>query len=617
MPNKTGGNLRPSKRKKRINILLSLLLLIFAQSLSACSLIKTGESRSTNTTSTITKTDKEDNKTKQSENIISSLPAAEDGVVYPTGAGNIIGFSPDPDRTLSLHLLGKEICLDPFSTQDGFPVNSQKGCDLIYETLLKWDPEKLTYTAGLAELIRVSADGIELRLKDDAVWQDGRPVTAEQIEISLYWQAKFMADLKDAEGLITNVQETSSLRQNKLLLELSQIDEFHQALALDLLCRAPILPTTLWSMGEDPLTMTREELVERAIFMPLGTGEWQVLLNDSFQLVLERQGQVPLDKPRYLLLKKYKDKSSLERALASFEIDCLVGVSSEEADNLLYHPGRPVLAGIKTNLNKPLLNNPNILNLLQLSVDMSKSSKALEIKAAITPYWHYFGGATMVNSLRAGMSNPEFAASFLKKKEDIASRLNARFDSQGILELEDGSSLTLELILPRYDTAANKACSVFAQLARLQGVDIQLVRLSPDVFKERWQKQEYDLAFVQKSLSLDTPYSLAKDFLSQWSAMEMSELELEEDLAGRELVLRLAAADNADKFLAAAKEACQFNLLKMHFYPLGVRTVNNCLLNSNQWNNGASYWSVHLDNRDLAGISAASMLDSISTRKDK
>jgi hypothetical protein len=507
-----------------------------------------------------------------------------------------IGFVPDPDMTISIQLLDDEINLDPLQERNGFPVDSLSGCNLVYETLLKWDPEELTYKPGLAELLGVSADGIKLKIRENAVWHDGRPVTPEQIELSLYWMCKFTESCREAEGLVTRVEvETDGeIATDRIFLTLAESGDYYQALALDLLCRAPIMPANIWCGGKDPLTITEEELQIQADRQPLGTGPWQVKLNDSFQLVLERCVAAE-NKPQYLMLRKYKDRLSKERAFANREIDILGGALPDDDENYDYFAGRPVLSGIVVKRDHYLFKNIYFRNLLQLAVDTSKTGRVLDSKAANTIFWHYFGGASLVNRLRADLSNPVFADTYLAHKAEIAAKLGGTWDSDGLLRLEQQPIATLSLILPD-DPQVEAACGEFAQAALRQGLKLELVILDQAAYKQRVDNRDYDLCYIQTTEKLETPFSLAQDFLYHLDRDDFEKLAtsgLSKQV--RTLALALAVADTANEFAAAAKDCYQYSLQQMQFFPLGFRTINNGHLNSKYWHDLSAYWATHLD----------------------
>ncbi|HHV42474.1 MAG TPA: hypothetical protein GXX72_06495 [Clostridiaceae bacterium] len=529
---------------------------------------------------------------------------------------NSVGFLPNHSTTISLQLLEDEINLDPFVVKNGFPVDSASGSDLVYETLIKWDPEKLTYVPGLAELVNISTNGIELRLRQDAKWHDGRAVTLDQIEMSLYWMCKFNQSCNKAEGLITKAVTLASddVEQQNILLALAEPDEHDVALALDLLCRAPIVPTTDWSEGEDPLTISREKLRDAANRNPLGTGRWKVLLDDDFQLVLEKQSGEFINKPQFLMLRKYKNTTMRERAFNNNEIDILVGTLSDKDKQVVYYPGRPMLAGIVVNKDNSLLQNPYIRNLLQLAVNTAKTGKVLDNKAPATIFWHYFGGATLVNSLRASLSNPQYSTMYQQNKNEIAVLLEGDFSADGLLRLKGKKVADLNLIFPE-EPNIEAACQSYAQLARQQGLRLNLIALNEDEYTERLNKGEYDLCYVCAADRLDTPYSLAQEFLSHIGGGEIENLSPEKpDNEGQTLALDLAASINTDQFTKAARACFQYSLTKMYYYPLGYGTINNVYLKSDYWDNIFDYWTLSLDNRDLTGIGASDILDSISTK---
>ena len=601
---KTDNNKKFQKVSLRaLSFLISLCLLIGA---AACS-SATGQNDTETSTQngTVVQTGSTDSQGPPDSEIAPSTIETGD-------KGNKIdfGFTPNPKDTLSMQLLDKEINLDPFSELDGFPVDTESGSNLIYETLLQWDPERLTYVSGLAELVDITAQGIEIKLREGARWHDGRPVTLEQIEISLYWMSKYYDSFSAAEGLIVDVaMKTPTDNKDTILLSLADRDDYHLSIALDFLCRAPIMPTTLWSSGEDSLIISIDELRAEALRRPMGTGQWKVLLNDGFQLVLERQRDAEDNKPLYLMLRKYKDETAQQRAIANKEVDFLAGAVSDLSDKIEYYPGRSVLAGIRSNSDNELLSNPYVLNLLQLSLDTNATGKALDSRASSTIFWHYFGGPTLVNALRTRLSKPEFAETYLDNKEDVAAKIQGEIGSNGLLYLDGKQVPALELILPKDDIAAEDACKIFSDRARKQGLIIELTKLPTEEYVLRLSSRQYDLAFVQTEKRQDTPLSLAESFLRQGG-------EVKEDLdqTGQDIFIELATAITTSEFAQATERAFRYSLAKMRFFPLGFRTINDNYCDSDNWTNFSQYWSSHQDNRDITGIGATAIFDSITAK---
>jgi len=272
------------------------------------------------------------------------------------------------------------------------------------------------------------------------------------------------------------------------------------------------------------------------------------------------------------------------------------------------------LAGIVVNKDNSLLQNPYIRNLLQLAVNTAKTGKVLDNKAPATIFWHYFGGATLVNSLRASLSNPQYSTMYQQNKNEIAVLLEGDFSADGLLRLKGKKVADLNLIFPE-EPNIEAACQSYAQLARQQGLRLNLIALNEDEYTERLNKGEYDLCYVCAADRLDTPYSLAQEFLSHIGGGEIENLSPEKpDNEGQTLALDLAASINTDQFTKAARACFQYSLTKMYYYPLGYGTINNVYLKSDYWDNIFDYWTLSLDNRDLTGIGASDILDSISTK---
>ena len=75
----------------------------------------------------------------------------------------------------------------------------------------------------------------------------------DRIELSLYWMCKFTESCREAEGLVTRVEvETDGeIATDRIFLTLAESGDYYQALALDLLCRAPIMPANIWCGGKE------------------------------------------------------------------------------------------------------------------------------------------------------------------------------------------------------------------------------------------------------------------------------------------------------------------------------------------------------------------------------
>lgn len=163
-------------------------------------------------------------------------------------------------ETLRLAITQDEGTLTPYSYQTGYP--GYELMTLIYDTLYLNDENYLPQP-WLAENADISEDGLTytITLKPDLTWQDGEPLTAEDVAFSIqYYKDNLLGRFTTSANKVASV-ETSD--ENTVVLTLGAPDAtFMQTALADI----PILPQHVWSGVTEPKTLAE----------PMGSGPYML-----------------------------------------------------------------------------------------------------------------------------------------------------------------------------------------------------------------------------------------------------------------------------------------------------------------------------------------------------
>ena len=174
--------------------------------------------------------------------------AAAIGTLYLTGCG---GSDDSPDGPVNLTMAGEDVGLpSPFTYMRG-PGYLQTS--FIYDTLL-WKDRSGRYLPWIASGYEQSQDGrtYTFTLRDGILWQDGRPLTAEDVAFTFEYFAEH-ADQISPQVIITpvpQIEETRATDKRTVVFRLSAPTatflQFGGAGAV------PIVPKHIWSSISDP-----------------------------------------------------------------------------------------------------------------------------------------------------------------------------------------------------------------------------------------------------------------------------------------------------------------------------------------------------------------------------
>jgi len=236
---------------------------------------------------------------------------------------------------------GEPASFNPLSSNPDWPVN---GLNLMYETLLLYNPQTGKMEPLLAESFKQSDESIEVTLNAAARWSDGRPVTGwdvkysydlgdkhKSLPMSPVWQYLSEVRLLDADG--NSIADTPSdiqdyPRRIEFVLDKERLNPL---VILDALQDTRIVPRHVI----EPLLAKANGSVEEFSKLkfdkaPVVTGPYQLKLFSSEKIVMERRpdywgnqalyaGKLPA--PKYVVHPIYKSNDHFSVALQQGRLD--------------------------------------------------------------------------------------------------------------------------------------------------------------------------------------------------------------------------------------------------------------------------------------------------------
>jgi len=423
------------------------------------------------------------------------MPAAE-----PTEDGNAAhqyrGLPGLPDQRLTIALAQPEDWnLNPFkSGRHLFPVDPWGYYQPLYQTLLQYDPVLMDYVPVLAEKVRYEAGILSIILPEGGQWQDGFPLTSEDVLFSIQANRKYGTEA--GEVLNDLIAGTDGTGRFSLEIHLNREKENAGLQCMDALTHLLILPEHHWKTVVSHAG-TWEQLQDQTL--PLtGSGPWTLWRADEFALSFVRTSKEAEEagQPVYLCVLKYSDHKFSEEAFLRSDLGLVVGVGpsepapawatggTEEERGVIL--GGERLTGITVNPSgDPLLQNRSFRRLLGLAADRAD--------------------AVMIPSTGAQLNGEHLASLLLGADDETISRLAGEAGlsrEHGALYFSiNGQDLPpLSLTFPDGQARAGQICENFAEAARELGIMVSLKRVSPAAWKQAHDTGNYALIYTETDI---------------------------------------------------------------------------------------------------------------------
>jgi len=402
--------------------------------------------------------------------------AASVGASAPAGTAPAASAAGPSQATLRVGWSSEPDTMNPLTT---FSTEATEVLQLIYDKLIGYSTD-LTPEPELAATWETAPDGLSTtyRLQPGATWQDGQPVTSEDVaytfktikDDSLGAYAQWLGDYVGAD---TPDPQT-------VVLKYAKPQAFDPALAI------PILPKHIWS------TMDAKAIQTFTNDQPVGSGPFKLVgWKQGETVTLERNdafwGTPPV--PARIIYILYGSEDVEAQALKNGDVDVLTEVPPTVWDGLVgatnvkavqlpsfsfHHIGFNVSEdpGSKGN---PLLRDPVIRQALSAAVDRNqlvqialagKGMPGSTLVPAGLGVWHLDIPADKLLD-----ANPEKAKQLL----DAAGYTDRNGD--GIRESADGKPLEFRLIAIESTGVDVRAAQLFRDAAQAVGIKLDLATL--------------------------------------------------------------------------------------------------------------------------------------------
>lgn len=502
-----------------------------------------------------------------------SKPADDDSLAAPER-----GLPGGPGERLAVALAAPDNWnLNPFRSGERlFPVDPQGYYQPLYQTLIQYDPQELTYVPVLAETMHYKEGVLVLTISPGRKWHDGFPVTSADVLFSIQANQKFeTAAGKSLQDLVEAIELKD---ENSLEIQV-KADRTNPGLqVMEALSQLLILPRHSWNTLVSS-SETEDQLSAHKLPM-IGSGPWALWGEDEFALSLTlAPGMVAAPgQPVYLSILKYARPHLAKEAFLRGDFDLMLGplppglLDEEESagsreDRLLILGGEK-LAGITINPSGGgLLYSRPFRRLLSL---LSSQPDAMLIPST---------GSQLKGDYRVFL---------LDYKEETVSRLTRQAGlstEQGTFFLQDGEPLPpIRLTYPAQLPGAGEYCRAFEESARELGIPLDLESVSLEDWKQACDTGDYALIYTESSLD-ESIIALAarlaripgvKGSQKQSTAMEF------QGAAAYEIMVFLEDAWLAGELEAVADQLVGWLVREAVFIPLAAENVRGGFLNQRE-----------------------------------
>lgn len=419
---------------------------------------------------------------------------------------------------------------NPCNSTAGFPTAANQ-MQLVYEALFQFDLRDSTLKPGLAASLDMpDAKTITVKLQPDAKWQDGKPVTADDVVYTfdlgkrnkdVYWAAAW-----EYLGAVTKVDD-------KTVKFALNPERANPGMTKTNLCQTYILPKALWEGYEKD----NPKIMEFPNNNPVGSGPYKVQSGDQAQIILVRDDNywgktlhTKLPVPKKIVHPIFKDNAAGDLAFQNGEIDVMqqftpaiwkmwqdkkkpVGTWFSEPP--YYIPGgMPMLV---PNTTKKGLDNPKVRRALAFSIDyariaeqaMSKYSDPVQ-SSLILPKG---ADAQLFDKELVAAKGWSYAPD--KAKAILEGELKATKGADGIYTLADGTKLSYKLQTPTGWTDWQTAIQVVSESAKKCGFELTLDYPNANVLTPNVQSGNFDLVlwYIGAQTTAATPWQRFRDVM--------------------------------------------------------------------------------------------------------
>ena len=367
-------------------------------------------------------------------------------------------------------LTGDESTVNPYTYVTGYP-----GWNLLllqYDTLFQLDANGVPQP-WLVTSAETSDDGltVTLNLRDDVLWHDGEPFTAEDVVFTVNYFKEFVhGRFTRALGSVAVAEATD---ENTVVLTLSAPAP---SLELGTFADVPMMPQHVWSEIDAP----DAEDATFSIDVNIGTGPYKIVEYQPNQFYrFEANAEYFAGAPTVseLVFIQYADVTGSVAALQSNEVDMLVqSVPPEQADLLSMGGEITITRGplfttemLIFDMDQVPFNNAAVRHAMALAVDRQDIVDTV-----------FLGAATVGN---IGWIHPAsvFRHADVQTVYDV-DQANGLLDEAGIIDSDgdgvrelDGEPLSFEFLVASDNSLRIRTAELVREMLLQIGIDAQVV----------------------------------------------------------------------------------------------------------------------------------------------
>ncbi len=382
--------------------------------------------------------------------------------------------------------------LNPITHRDAYGANT-----LYYlnSYLLILDKEKAALKPELCvEMPTISADHLEytLKLRKDAKWHDGKPVTAHDVKFSFDTMMNDKVDAERTRGYYSDIKSFEVTDDHTLKVVYKQPYYFTLYSFYDF----PIVPKHCFANMKDPADFNTHPYNDN----PIGCGPYKLeKWEKGNQIVLVRNEEYWGRKPnlKRIVFKIIQDDTAAVAALKRGELDLMaVPPSRWEKDlkndkELLkeyvqYEGYRPQYFYIGWNAGKPLFADKRVRKAMTMLCDVKDwINAAFYGHATQITGPHYFQSKEYVKDIKPLPFDPE------KAKELLAEVGWTDSDDDGVLD-KDGKKFEFEFLITTQNPYAEKLATMMKEQCKKVGILLTIRAMEWGAFLEQLNEDKFD-----------------------------------------------------------------------------------------------------------------------------
>lgn len=385
-------------------------------------------------------------------------------------------------KSLRIAIPGAENNLTPFTITFGSTPNTHDFLNLVYDPLF-WSQVKTNPDPWLAESAEPNADFTSwtVKLKPDLTWQDGMPLTAEDVLFSFDYYLTYKGS---AGRYAHHVSDVPPYKSGEVLDPLTvRLDfsapapQFISLPGADL----PIVPKHQWEGITDPKTM---------LDLPIGSGPYQLVEIQPDQLYRLKanpnyvMGQPTVDELEIVVV---KDPAAAFAALQTGDVDMVArNVPPELRDQFVNGGEVAMVAGSKFestqiffNARKAPLSDPILRKAISMSTDLQTIVDTVLLGQGLP------GSDTFIHPdspWAAPTPGHEYdSAAAAKSLDDAGYTVGA----DGVRTSPEGTRLEFIILVNSFEPADIRAAQLVAEQTLPLGVKFMVESLDPATLRER------------------------------------------------------------------------------------------------------------------------------------